>query len=514
MTVTGDVSMKNYKITDLKTPTTNKDAANKKYVDDRVVSHGGLTQNKADTLYFSKAGGVVSGEKSMSRQKIIDLGYPTGNNDAATKQYVDTSPVKVTGNVDMKGHRLTGLPTPPTSDSDVATKKWVTDEFPTKSEVLNGFTMLGPLDMGGHKLYELRAPTNDKDAANKKYVDDNALSQNTADQTYLSKAGGVVSGEIDMSNQKIIEVGWPTGNKNAATKKYVDDNSAVFKDGSTTTNQLDLRRVLGSIGIFEDVTFHSGAYSQDVTATSPSSAVVNIDSLQNGGLVGLNSLVPTLKSLLHTLQEQKFDADFSLLVLKGTVASHTVEHKDASLVNNVSLSKVGNETHLTINFKKDLAHGVYSYEFEISSDHTSGFDLYMFGECGGTGYNGKSLYRFWSSADLSGKDYSWRKEDVYNGGYFLRGSGKKVQMVGSFRYSGDTIVNRGKPYSLNTDTVTTFTGRTYEFMVQKLTLDSSATSSSILGSSLKFVIEPDGNGTLDLKADSYFSITKNVSLTV
>ena len=183
------------------------------------------------------------------------------------------------------------------------------------------------------------------------------MTENQADLLYLSKAGGVVSGEIDMSFQKILGVGWPTGNNDAATKQYVDDNGAVLKDGSTATNQLDLRRVLGSIGIFEDVTFHSGAYSQDVTAASPSSAVVNINTLQTAGLVGLNLFVPTLKGLLHTLQEQKFDADISLLVLKGTVASHTVEHKDASLLNNVSLSKVGNETHLTINFKKDLSHG-------------------------------------------------------------------------------------------------------------------------------------------------------------
>ena len=65
----------------------------------------------------------------------------------------------------MKGHKLYGLPTP-TQDSDAATKKWVTDDFPTKNDILDGFTMKGPLDMGGHKIYEVRAPTNDKDAAN------------------------------------------------------------------------------------------------------------------------------------------------------------------------------------------------------------------------------------------------------------------------------------------------------------------------------------------------------------
>ena len=89
----------------------------------------------------------------------------------------------------MAGHKLFGLPTP-TQDSDAATKKWVTDDFPTKSEVFNGFTMLGPLDMGGHKIYEVRTPTNDKDAANKKYVDDQSVS-----------SGGTFKDESTTTNQ-------------------------------------------------------------------------------------------------------------------------------------------------------------------------------------------------------------------------------------------------------------------------------------------------------------------------
>ena len=76
---------------------------------------------------------------------------------------------------------------------------------------------------------------------------------------------------------------------------------------------MDIRRVLSSIGIFEEVTFHSGAYSQDIPSESPQNAAVNKNSLQNEGLVELGSLVPTLKGLLQTLQEQKFDADISLL---------------------------------------------------------------------------------------------------------------------------------------------------------------------------------------------------------
>ena len=361
----------------------------------------------------------------------------------------------------MAGHKLYGLPTP-TQDSEAATKKWVTDDFPTKSDILNGFTMKGPLDMGGHKIYELRAPTNDKDAAN---------------------------------------------------KKYVDDRSGTFKDGSTTTSQLDIRRVINSIGIFEDVTFHSGAYSQDLTSASPSNAVVNKNTLINVGLIDLDSFAAPLKLFLRTMQEKRFDTDVGLLLFKGTVASHSIKHMDSSLVNNFVLRKVGNDTQLTIRFKKDLEHGIYSYEFEVSFDHTSGFDIYMYGECGGSGFHAQTVYRYWASDYLQGKDFNPVKQSNVQGGYFHRGSGKTVQFVGSFRYTGDTIVNRGKPYSLNTDTSVS-TGRSYEFMVQKLTLDPLASSSSILGASLTFVIEPDNNGTLDLKDDSYFLITKNVLLTV
>ena len=71
----------------------------------------------------------------------------------------------------------------------------------------------------------------------------------------------------------------------------------------------------------------------------------------------------------------------------------------------------------------------------------------MYGECGGSGFSANTLYRYWSADFFSGKDYN-RIEKSTHGGYFLRGSGKKVQFVGSFRYSGDIIVNRGKPYSL------------------------------------------------------------------
>ena len=251
-TLSGELSMSDQNITDLGDPTNEKDAANKKYVDSR--RGGGL----------SASGFTMQGTINMNSNRVINLQDPSRNDEPVTKGYAEThysgqgrqgpkgdsgaqgpkgdsgaqgprgaqgpkgdsgaqGPAGTFGgtvatDVNMAGHRFYGLPTP-TQDSDAATKKWVTDDFPTKTDILNGFTMKGPLDMGGHKIYDVREPTNDKDAAN---------------------------------------------------KKYVDDRSGTFKDGSTTTSQLDIRRVLSSIGIFEDVTFHSGAYSQDLTSAGPS----------------------------------------------------------------------------------------------------------------------------------------------------------------------------------------------------------------------------------------------------
>ena len=125
----------------------------------------------------------------------------------------------------------------------------------------------------------------------------------------------------------------------------------------------------------------------------------------------------------------------SLLLLKGSVASHSVKHMDLTYVNSFVFRKVCNDTQITIHFKKDLDHGVYSYEFEVSSDHTSGFDVYMYGECGGSGFHEETMYRYWSSTEYNtGKDFNPRKQVKSRGGYFHRGSGKKVQFCGSFRY--------------------------------------------------------------------------------
>ena len=76
----------------------------------------------------------------------------------------------ISGDVDMRGHRITGLPIPH-HNSDVATEKWGTDDFPKKQDVRGGFTMTGPLNVENNEIYGVNDPLTDKSAANKQYVD-------------------------------------------------------------------------------------------------------------------------------------------------------------------------------------------------------------------------------------------------------------------------------------------------------------------------------------------------------
>ena len=83
VTMTGNLNLGNKKIVGLATPTSNTDAATKKYVDDNAGSTD-LTD------YLKKDGSVaMTGERNGGNNKITNIGKPLQNSDAATKNYVD-----------------------------------------------------------------------------------------------------------------------------------------------------------------------------------------------------------------------------------------------------------------------------------------------------------------------------------------------------------------------------------------------------------------------------------------
>ncbi len=99
----------------------------------------------------------MQGDIDMNVNEIKGLADPTNDDMAASKGFVESNFLDLAGgtmvrSIDMGGHEITNLLRTPTT---AVTKKWVTDEFPTKQEVLGGFTLTGSLNLSGNEIYGL-----------------------------------------------------------------------------------------------------------------------------------------------------------------------------------------------------------------------------------------------------------------------------------------------------------------------------------------------------------------------
>ena len=184
-------------------------------------------------------------------QTYLDMGdnfinrvkTPTANDQASNKSYVDQTATNtlsaarltlatkeelanylkkdgstpMTGNLDLNNNRIFHLPAPdgPRQPTPLA--------FTGFKYLLVAGTnkMLNNLNMDNKTINNLRPPTAPTDAATKKYVDDNTAASDLSD--YLEKDGTVaMTGDLNLNNDKIKNLGDPTQDNEAVTKDYVD----------------------------------------------------------------------------------------------------------------------------------------------------------------------------------------------------------------------------------------------------------------------------------------------------
>ena len=98
------------------------------------------------------------------------------------------------------------------------------DSIPNTSSFIQkdgSVAMTNNLKMGNKKIVGLATPTSNTDAATKKYVDDNTGSPDLSD--YLEKDGTVaMTGDLNVGNNKIKNLSNPTQDNEAVTKDHVD----------------------------------------------------------------------------------------------------------------------------------------------------------------------------------------------------------------------------------------------------------------------------------------------------
>jgi len=186
---------------------------------------GNLTGNVTASVGSSQFNDVViSGNLNMdagTTSTITNLSAPSGANDAATKDYVDTSIASLVdaapGDLDTLNELAAALNDQANFGSTVVSS--IAAKLP-----LAGGTMTGNITMsqsgGTTTVTGLPTPSAGSDAANKTY----------ADTKLPSASPTVASGPLTLS-------GAPTQNLHAATKLYVDTVAGSNQQAQTSANQ-------------------------------------------------------------------------------------------------------------------------------------------------------------------------------------------------------------------------------------------------------------------------------------
>ena len=175
---------------------------------------------------------------NMNNNFIQNIATPTSSHQVTNKGYCDYNFLNrqkggvIMGPLSMNRNDLTGIPDTPKFGYSAVNKNYVDGEIikidTTQFVKKVGDTMTGVLNMGGNQIIRLKEPVSSSDASTKGYTDRKIDNIQKIDTTSFIKKDGLVpmAADLDMGTHKIKNVKLPTIDTDVATKGYLDNTLA------------------------------------------------------------------------------------------------------------------------------------------------------------------------------------------------------------------------------------------------------------------------------------------------
>ena len=231
--MSSDLDMNNKRVINVANPTANTDAVNKQY----LVNHGGI--------YLKKDGSVaLSGNLDLGNNEIVNVKEATSGSHAVNLTQLNSELFKhlpktggdMTGDIRMDNNSIYEIKNVE-NDTFAVNRKYVNDELDKKLDKNKDFSM------GNNKITSLRNPDDSNELVNKSYVDQKvSQAGGSIDLTpYLKRDGTVsVTGKFDFGDNIITKIGNGTQSTDVVNKGYIDTelsakpnvNQVVLRDGS------------------------------------------------------------------------------------------------------------------------------------------------------------------------------------------------------------------------------------------------------------------------------------------
>ena len=216
----------------------------------------------------------------------------------------------------------------------------------------------------------------------------------------LSDTGFTMQGNINMNNNKITNLPDPTLANEPITKQHA--NRVYLTDGGFTMQDnigMNNHEVLGLNPVPSDGT---AAVSKSYTDTMNIKKSTDID--MNGHritglpIIPLSSGEPITKEFVD-----QYYADYkNIMTFKGSPGNVTILHKDNMVdtpengraTQTLDFSKVGSSYQINFGVRPKLRNGIYTYEMDVVLTTSKGYNITLWGDCGGSGYNASTKYKY------------------------------------------------------------------------------------------------------------------------